>query len=347
MDYSYLTSCEQIMEDDFRSAAATKPNTEAFLQKVEEISKPQTGAGKILFFFARLALRNEQMAGTAKHIYQSLALQISRSRRSKTLFEIRLMHDVGGIYEQLYKVTMWCEFDELLQASRDRKNLNPFVCVQAKEDFLLFEASGEDRENSLPPPAYAEADARYRELEAAGMLKPSQMIPTIPPPDEGPDPNEDLAYALVGGDISEIPTSPAISEPPAELISATVSASSKPPPRSKFESWAEEAEYLAQREPSLAKLPTQQGPVRDEGIGQAIGRISLAKIRSDDSGPQNKLLRDRPATQRPPAIEEDEDPGLPLVNAGGLAKDEPIDKDAVDDGWGDLLPIVNPRGEKK
>ncbi len=365
MDFSYLTSCEDITEDDFRSAAASKRNTEIFLQKIEALARPGSGVGKVMFFFARVALRNEELEGTAKHIYQDLALQVTRSRRNRTLFEIRLMHDVGGIYEQLYKVTVWCAFEELLQAARDSENMKPFICLDAREDFLLLEATGAERMNSLAPPAYAEADARYRELEAAGMLKPSQMIPTIPPPDDVPeDPELMLADAIVTPDPKPKTDDRPISDrmldaqlrgepftslvmdgepelepdkPPSGILHAIVEPSHNPPPRKRFDSWAEEAEYLAGREPSLPDEPLDRTTTADEDMARAIGRISLTKVRASDL-PYSK----RPDTVRPPG---DNDPRTD-PDMKTLPEDSDSEQTNLDDGWDDVLPIVYPKRKK-
>jgi hypothetical protein len=132
MDFSHLKTCESITEDDFCLAIATKKQTEAFLRRIEDISKPETGVGKILFFFARLALRNSELEGSANYVYEDLALQVTKSRRNPTLYEIRYMNDVGGSYEQIYKVTVWCTFSELLNAAQDQKNIIPFTCEDGR-----------------------------------------------------------------------------------------------------------------------------------------------------------------------------------------------------------------------
>lgn len=363
MDYSYLTSCEHITEDDFRSAVASNSNTQKFLRQIEEISRPGFGVGKIVFFFARLALRNKELEGTAKHIYQDLALQITRSRRNHTLFEIRFMHDVGGIYEQLYKVTVWCDFAELLQAARDSEDMKPFVCVDAHEDYLLLEATGAERMNSLAPPAYAEADARYRELESAGMLS-AKDFPTIPPPDEGPDPHELFSDAMGGAVISC--QDYAISKPKDEdyeaiLLTEDADAFAEPPPsgilhaivkpnettpfRERFDSWADEAKELAKKEPSLPSEPLDRNSITDNDMAQIIGRISLTQVPASDADQlkPNHSLRNRPETQRPPGIDSEEDSSADFKTQTSPKDTDPKD---CDDGWDDLLPIVHPKEKK-
>lgn len=353
MVYTHLKTCEGITEDDFRLAIATKEQTQAFLGHIEDISKPATGVGKILFFFARLALRNSELQGTANYVYEDLVLQVAQSRHNPTLFEVRYMNDVGGTYEQIFKVTVWCVFDELLDTARDTKNISPFSCVEARENFLFLRATAEQIQTSIPPPAYIDADARYQELLEAGMLSPDaipspvQLIPTIPAP-EDEDPAEILAGAVVrtgskplsdllldakraGKPItslltSEKPITQKKVETPYELSHATVG-EILPPARKEFDSLAEEAKALAQQPPSIPSGPIPPEDSVRSRQSEVIGKLSLVKARPGDINPRgeakpkaNSPLRSRPETVRPPGIEEEDndetgvDVDLPLIN---------------------------------
>jgi len=351
MDYSYLETCEAITEDDFRSAVSSKGNTATFLQTVEDISKPGTGVGKVLFFFARLAWMNKEQQSSASYAYEDLALQISLSRRNDTLFEIRLMNNVGDVFEQIMKVTVWCNFEELLAAANDKENMRPFTCTEARENFLMLEATAQAIETSIAPPDFNEADARYEKLRRVETLKPSQIIPTVPPPEEE-DPVEYFAEALIGGEV-EIPAIPPPPqgldrEPPSELAFATVQASEKPPPRPKFDSLAEEVEALARQEPSLPTEPIGPEDSVQQGLGATIGRLSLVQrpaheVNHTTPKPRPRPispLRDRPETERPPGIEEADDvaepslPPLPLVTSDAQTpkKTDDVSGD-IYDGW--------------
>ncbi|MDF1497311.1 MAG: hypothetical protein P1P90_04585 [Patescibacteria group bacterium] len=364
MSYTHLKICEEITEDDFRSAIVSKEQTEAFLRHIEAISKPGTSVGKILFFFARLALRNKELAGSTNYVYEALALQVAPSRHNPTLFEIRYMNDIGGTFEQIFKVVVWCIFDELLEAVRDSKNISPFTCEDGRENFLLLKATADQIKTSIPPKAYTDADARYQELLDAGMiqpvtmLSPSRVIPTIPAPEDD-DPAELLAGAVVRADekplsdrlmearrmgkpltsitcnVAPIPHEKI--EAPDELSHATVGGI-LPPPRKKYDSLADEAMALAQQPPSIPSEPIcSEDSVRIRQ-SEAIARLSLIKAPADRANRpvskhkpnQSPHLQNRPETVRPAGIEETED--------------EDVD---VDEGWGDvILPIVHGKREK-
>ncbi len=358
MDYSYLKTCAQITEDDFRSAVVTKDQTEAFLRHIENISKPKTGVGRVMFFFARLALKNNELEGASNYVYDALALQVTPSKHNPTLFEIRYMNDVGGTFEQIYKVTVWCTFQELLEAVRDEKNITPFACEDERENFLLLKATIKQIKASTAPPEYIDADARYQELLEAGMLSPSRMIPIIPE-SEDEDPAEILSGAIVRADYIPLsdrlmearrtgkpitsllsrmkPTSQEKVEPPHELSHATVGGI-LPPTRKKYDSWADEAFALAQQPPSIPSEPIPPEDSVRRRQGDTIGRLSLIQVPANlanrpSSKPKSRPispLRDRPETERPPGIEK--------------AEDETRD---VDGDWGDVeLPIVDGKREE-
>jgi len=318
MDFSYLKTCESITEDVFRLAIATKEQTEAFLRHIEDISKPATGVGKILFFFARLALRNSELEGSGNFVYEDLALQVTQSRRNPTLYEIRYMNDVGGSYEQIYKVTVWCTFTELLNAAQDKKNITPFTCEDGRENYLLLKATADKIKTSIPPPEYVDADARYQELLSAGMLSAGSRV------SYGENGNRN-------GRLRTQPFPPQASEIPGELTHATV-LGALPPARKKYESLADEAYDLAQQPPSIPSGPIPGEDSVRSRQGEAIARLSLVKVSKGFANqpvqrqkpPSTSPLRYRQETERPPGIEE--------------AEGEDID---VDDGWGDVkLPIV-------
>jgi len=278
-----------LQEDDFVAACVTSDNTEAFLRRVNLISKPKTGVGRILHFFARLALCNHVQVRLEDE-YEVLSIQVLRGQENDGSFVIRLVSFAGLDSDILFKVEVNCEFDELLEAARDSKNIAPFTCTKAGGDFLHLEVPENVAKNSLPPSTYLEADARIRELEANDMFQTSRWVPTIPAPEDD-DPAADLAYAVVK---------------PSNLPSI----------REEQPSWADQAFELSQQAPSI---PTEPIPAEDSvrnGIATTIGRLSLVRKQV----PADTTIAHRPATQRPPSINEEADemisiPPLPLITA--------------------------------
>ncbi len=338
MDYSYLKTCGAMTDDDFCSAVSSPDNTESFLVRVAKISQPNSGVGRILHFFVRLA-HSDQMRAIQKDEFEEFAIQVNISRDAPGRFIVRLAATAGADGRTLYKVSVYCDFEDFLQAARDREMMNPFICSDdSREDYLFFEATQLDVQHSNPPPAYKDAEARLRELDLAGMLKPSQMIPTMPPPEEE-DPVECFADALVGG-VVEIPKAPPPPQgldenPPSGLIHALIEASELPPPRKKFDSLADEARDAAGRAPSLPVEPRGADSIPANGIGDMIGRLSLVQVPASMANQPTprpaarNYLNNRPETVRPPGIEE-------------AAEEEDSD---VDSGWGDIeLPLVGPKG---
>ena len=253
MTFTHLKTCEQITEDDFRLAVSSREATIDFLNQIIAIAKPNTSAGKVLYFFARLA-QSEQLDIVKSDEFVELSIQVTPNRNQDRYFDIRLVATVGLEGRSLFKVTINCDFADLLSAVKDEENLKPFTCIVERDDFLRLEASQADCACSIPPTAYLEADARYQELAQAGMipsLKPNQMVPTIPPPEED-DPAADIAYAVV------TPDNPA-------------------PTREEQPSWADQAMELSTQAPSIPTGPISPEDSVRTNLAATIGRLSLVK----------------------------------------------------------------------
>jgi len=302
MDFSYLQTCEGITSADIESALLSDRNTQAFLTRIAAIAKPNSGAGKILYFFAKLAV-SDQLKPQREDEYETLSIQVLQDRREEGCFIIRMISAAGLDSSVLFKVVIHCEFSELLEAARDTKNMLPFSCTGAHENSLFLEATGEARRTSLLPPASAEVDENIdffgaqlpwsdRMLEAKEMGLPLSSL-TLKPGYRG---------------LQE-------REPPSGLEHALIE---PPPVRKRFESWSEEAETLAKQPASIPA--SVQTPIKEDSVRQSqaavIGRLALKRIPSREINP----LAARPKTERPPGIDEEEVdapslPPLPLVGA--------------------------------
>ncbi|MFZ6015747.1 MAG: hypothetical protein ACOYUZ_05350 [Patescibacteria group bacterium] len=363
-DFELVKSCADFCEDHFVEAAQSREATYAFLDHIARICEPHDGEENIIFFLARLAstgykqialTRTGRLTSPEQWFWLDSDLRVEITRLSLTECSFRLLMSLGGgDYELLKRIEIlrssFGRFKELMSM---RREIEPFVPVMAVGEKLLLETKAVLRKSTVPPPSMA--DARERMLErAAWILRPAAALPTFPPPDEGDDPNAELEHALVCGGVPKAPLPPGrlMSDPPSGLGHAIVCGHREPKPRPMFDSFADEARYLAEQEPDIPAEPRSADSRPTSGMSGVIGRISLAQVPARQAGqPASRPaphghLRNRPETERPPGIEKADGgpsiPPLPLVTADKRpTTDEeppssieiPVDVDDVDEGW--------------
>ncbi len=177
MDPSHIATCQDLTEEDFALACASRESAYKLLNHVSAICQPDTGEERVLLFLARCAPQN--------WIDGDLRVEV----RLQGMFECHLvlLCGLGGdAFEVMKRISLPASFLAFKQLADHPEQVLPLVLTSADSERLVFDASAQSRANSIPPEDFTAAQRRLEQK----LQRPA------PAPDLAPDteaPRQDAA----------------------------------------------------------------------------------------------------------------------------------------------------------
>lgn len=154
MDLSSISTCQDLCEDVFALAAASRDDAYKLLNHVSAICEPHSGEQGVLLFLARCALQ--------PWVDGDLRVEI----RLEGMYECRLtlMCGLGGdAFEVMKRVTLAASFLVFKQLADDPAAIAPFEVADLDSKRIVLDAIASSRAQSIPPAEFPAAQQRLAE----------------------------------------------------------------------------------------------------------------------------------------------------------------------------------------
>lgn len=154
MDLAHIATCQDLTEDDFALASASREDAYELLNHASVICEPHSGEERVLLFLARCAVQD--------WIEGDLRVEV----RLEGMFECHLvlLCGLGGdAFEVMKRVFLSASFLSFKQLGETPNELLPLELTHGDNQRLVFDATAFARQSSVPPESFRVAQRRLDE----------------------------------------------------------------------------------------------------------------------------------------------------------------------------------------